>query len=346
MARQSATRKDKPIDVEVLDAPTNTDQQLVTTDGDKLREFLGGLTRFFTTAMQLERQAKERLDRARQLTPPADAESDVKIQTFIRESKAEIKVAEDHWTIAAVLHHLHRTVTAARGRTTGKDTKGVPTGMLDQAADIAQQLHNRYVEDENRKARLEEDRLRREAEDRARQDRERELARLEEQAVVAEGKSPELSERETSFVDLVFRLGLGNTDAARRAGFKNPEQAGERLMGTPKILAALDAKKRAAVIREQATATKEMPISIEAPSVRPNIIRTAGGFDRSTYSADIYDADAFISALLDPRTRTTLGIPADVATFLQPKMNEYATAMKELINKWPGVRLHKKTSTV
>jgi len=87
-------------------------------------------------------------------------------------------------------------------------------------------------------------------------------------------------------------------------------------------------------------------VQVETPQVTRHVSRAAGGFDRSTYSAVVDDPDAFIAALLDPRTRTTLGIPADVATFDQSKMNDYAKSMKELIEKWPGVRLKKNTTTV
>lgn len=332
-------------DVEVVDEPASPDQQLVSTDGDKLRTFLGGLSTFFKRAGELERAAKERLDRARQLTPPTDAASDEKIQVFIRESKDEINVAEDHWTIAAVLHHLHRTVTTARSRTTGKDSKGTPLGMLDQAAQLAQNLHNRYVEDERRRADQEQDRLRRDAEQRARDDQAREAQRLDEEAVKAEAASPDLSERETTFVTLVA-AGRYSSDAARIAGFKDPDAQAARLFKMPKIVAVIDGLRTAATLRQQASATRQMPLRVETPVVRPNISRAAGTHDRTTYAAEVYDTDLFMSALLDPRTRTTLGIPSDVATFDQVKLNENARSMKELISKWPGVRLKTNTSTV
>lgn len=343
---KKATARAKPIDIEVLDAPAHPDQQLVTAAGDKLREFLGGLTRFFETAAQIERGAKERLDRAKQLKLPTDAAADEKIQLFIRESKDEITAAEEHWTITAVVHNLHRQLTSARGRSTGKDSKGVPIGMLDQAAAIAQNLHNTYTEAEKRRARAEEDRITREREDAARQEQARVAAQLEEQALAAEKKSPELSERETTFVDGILRLGLRATAAAERAGFKNPAAAGERLMNTPKISQALDAKKAATVLREQATATREMPVDVERHVERPNISRAAGGYDRTTWSGEVFDEDLIVAAVLDPRIRATLGIPADIVTINRVKINEYGSSMQELINKWPGVRAVKKTTTV
>lgn len=328
-----------PPDIEVLDAPSSPDQELVSQDTDKLRAFMGGLASFFSRAITLEKQAKERLDIARQLKPPTTADEDATVQVAIREAKLTRKAIDDHWSITTVVHQLHRKLTAARERA---------GTTADQAASIAQTLHNRYVEDEQRRVRMEEERLRREAEERARVEREAELARLEAEAVRAEQSSPDLSEREKSFVYGLITLGYGPTTAAQKAGFAKPEQAGERLMNTPKIKAALDAKKKAAVIREQASAQSERPLDV-APieKVQANITRaTPGGFDRSTYSAEVFDVEAFMAALLDPRTRTQLGIPADIATFQQTKLNDAARGLGDLINKWPGVRLKKKTTTV
>jgi hypothetical protein len=340
-----AKRQARPVDIEVVDAPASPDQQLVTTDGDKLREFLGGLSTFFKRAGELERAAKERLDRARQLTAPTDAASDEKLQVFIRETKTEITTAEEHWTITAVVHNLHRRLTSARGRTTGKDSKGIPIGMLDQAGAIAQTLHNRYVEDAKRKAREEEDRLRREAEERARQDRERELARLEEEAVKAEAASADLSERETSFTKLVA-AGGNSSDAARTVGYKDPDAQAARLLKAPKIVAAIESLRQAANLRKQAAATAAMPVEVEKVEVRPDITRAAGSYDLTTWSGEVFDEDALVAAVLDPRTRATLGIPSDIVTIKATKINEYAGSMQELINKWPGVRAVKKTTTV
>lgn len=335
----------RPIDVEVLDAPASEDHELVAAEGTRLRTFLGGLVPFFKKAGEIERAAKERLDVARQLKAPTDAASDEKIQVFIRTVSTEIAGAEDHWSITTAVHGLHRMLTAARGRVTGKDSKGNPTGMLDQAKQLAQNLHNRYVEDAKRKAREEEDRLNREAEDRARQDREAELKRLEEEAVKAEAASPELSERERSFVDLVA-FGRNSSDAARSAGYKNPDEQAARLLKTPKIVKAIDAKRQAAKIREQASATQAMPVQVEKAVVQPDVTRAAGAHDRTTHGAEITDEQALIVAVLDPMTRTRLGIPADIVMINPTKVNEYGKSLKELINTWPGVRHTKKTSTI
>jgi hypothetical protein len=187
----------------------------------------------------------------------------------------------------------------------------------------------------------ENERRRQEAERNARIEREREQAELEQKAIEAEEASPTLSEREEAFVNSQIALGLGPTDAARRAGFKNPEQAAERLMKLAKIREALDAKKRAAAIREQAAAKKEQPVDVQFEEERPNITRaTPGGFDRTSHSGEVLDERLFVEAVIGGRH----GIPADVLMVNQAKLNEYARSMQELINRWPGVR-HKKTTT-
>lgn len=341
--KTAGARKATLPDIEVLDAPPSEDQQLVSTDTAKLTSFMGGLAAFFRGAAALEKKAKEKLDIAQQLKPPANADEDAKVQLAIRDAKLTRKEIDDHWGITAVVHGLHRKLTAARERAGAN---------ADKANDIAQALHNRYVEDEKRRVRQEEDRLRREAEARAQAERDAEQARLEAEAVKAEEKSPELSARESDFVaymTVAVYNTVGNpTMSAANAGFKNPGQAAARLMNSPKIQAALAAKQQAEAIRTQAKAQAERPLDtapIEA--VTPNITRaTPGGYDRSTNSAEVFDVDAFMAALLDPRTRTALGIPADIATFQQTKMNEHARNLGKLIEKWPGVRLKTKTTTV
>lgn len=316
--------------------PANTDQALVSPDTDKLLDFMKGLARFFGRATELEKLAKERLDVAKQLKlkPPTNAAEDAKVQVAHRESKLARKQIDDHWGITAVVHGLHRKLTAARER---------GGAIADEATQITQALHNRYVEDANRKAREEQDRINREAEERARSDREKELARLEAEAVKAEAASADLSERETRFVELVSTDLNTPTVAARSVGYKDPELQAERLMKSPKILGAITAARSAAAIRKQATARREMPLDVERTTVKPDVTRaTPGGFDRSTYSGEILDERRFVDAVCEGRD----GIPRDVLMINPVKLNEYARSMQELMNKWPGVRAKKTTTTV
>ena len=106
---------------------------------------------------------------------------------------------------------------------------------------------------------------------------------------------------------------------------------GARLMTYTKILDAIEGVKTAAERRRQAEAGKTMPVAVGDVSV-PLQVATEG---RTTYRAEIVDEAAFIRAALSG----SYGIPADCLTFNQAKVSEYARSMRQLIERWPGVRL-------
>lgn len=327
-------------DIEIVDQPVSEDHGLVLPVADQLRAFMGGMVSFFRKATELERAAADRLARAKLLKPPTTADEDVKVQALIRESKMGRKATDDHWTITSVLSKLHKSTVAGRERA-GK--------LDDDAAAIAQRLHNDYVEAERRRAREEEERINREKEEQARRDREAELARLEAEAVAREEASPELSERERQYVDfLVLDIYRGSSQgnpqrAAERAGFKDALKAAARLTSSPKVQAAVRAKEEAENIRRQAAAKREMPIEVERTTVKPNVSRAAGvSADRTTWSGEVIDERLFIEAVVGGRH----GIPVDVLTVNQAKLTEYARSMHELLDRWPGVRAKKNTTTV
>jgi hypothetical protein len=321
---------------EVLPA-VRQDQQLISEDTTKLQGWLAaGVARFLVRAGELEALAKERLDVARQMKtkPPTTAEQDAKVQIELRSSKVARKQIDEHWTITQLVHQLHRRLTSMRE---------IGGGMADESATILQGLHNRYVEDAQRAAREEQDRINREAEERARVDREKELARLEAEAVKVEANSPALSERETRFVELVASDLNTPTVAARAAGYKDPDVQADRLMKAVKIIAAIAAKRIAADVRKQADARRAMPLEVEVETVRPDVTRaTPGGFDRATWSGEVLDAKKFRDAVFEGAH----GIPRDVLMIDPTKLNEYARSMHEKMNVWPGVRAKKTTTTV
>ena len=57
------------------------------------------------------------------------------------------------------------------------------------------------------------------------------------------------------------------------AGFADPLKTAARLSSSPKIQAALNAKKEAESIRTQAAARAERPLDVEVQEVKPNITR-------------------------------------------------------------------------
>lgn len=330
-------------DIELVEAPLSDEQALVKQDGDLIRTFIGGAVTFFTKAGVLERQAKERLDIARQRKASIDAgtpitrELDEKIQIDLRADKMTRESIDSHWTIAQAVSRFHKRLTGARERA-GK--------LADEAAEINQALHNGYVREQQRIAREKEEKARRDEEARLRAEQEAEAARLDEEALKAEATSPTLSDREEAFVNGIINRGLSPFEAAKAAQFKKPAAEADRLMASRKIQQALDAKKAAVAAREQAAATRDREVNVVVEKVRPNVSRVGGGFDRKTWSGVVDDEASFIAAVLDPLTRTKLGIPADVLTINLPKLNEYARALHEKMNAWPGVHADENTNSV
>lgn len=309
------------------------DVALATSEGTQLQTFVAGLRVFFARAGELETRATQTLARARTWQLPTSKAEDEALVAQVRQVNADKREIEDHWGVTALVSRFHRRLTAARER-------GI--APLDDATGIGNRLHNSYAEAEKRRAREEEERIRREEERRAQEARDRELADWEAKALTAEAASPDLSERETQFVDYYTGPYASNAArAAQQAGFKHHDQAAAKLLTTLKIQAALEARRTALALRDQAAATREAPLPVEYHAVPAEVAR--GG--TTTWSAEVYDADSFMAALLDPKTRTMLGIPADIATYLPAKLHEYARGLHEQIDRWPGVR-HKKTTSI
>src|SRR3990167_2753513 len=218
MARSSAAARNlEPVGGVVV----MPEESLTISDGSTIRDFLKNAGEFFGVARRIENEARLRLQTAQQLRMPTTLEADVEIQLFIKTCNGAVKAATEHWDITSLFHGFHKRLVAARKR--GEEPNA-------EAGAIAQRLHNQYKEQETRRAQEEEDRRRREETRKAAEDRQRDLARLEEQALKAEADSPALSEREQRFVELVaFGLNAPST-SARTAGFKDAERQAERLM--------------------------------------------------------------------------------------------------------------------
>jgi hypothetical protein len=314
---------------------TDEDLLQLTNDGNAIKTFLAGLAAWFVTQRQWEKKAEARLMGAKAIPVPTDAASDEVVQRFITGTTAIEKEFESHSTVKGLLHRLHKRASSIHNRV---------AAPLDEAKTIATNLHNRYADAERRRVAEENARIQREAEQKAQRDRDAELARLEAAALKAEASSDKLSEREAAFVEAYYtgRLRGNATEAAKQAGFKDPFAAGARLLASAKIRGVLEGKRQAEVIREQQAAVKEAPLDLgHVEEVKANLGRA--GTDVSRWSADVFDPEAFMAALLDPRTRTQLGIPADCATYLPTKLNDYARSLHEQINRWPGVRAKKDT---
>lgn len=315
---------------EVLDA-LEQDVELIKTDATVVEKFTAGVALFFRTARTMELGAKETLARAQKLTPPATMADDEGIQLFIKRAGAERKDALAHWDITAKVHAFHRRLCAARSRT---------EDPLEQAIARATRLHNDYVAAENKRVAAEQERVRIQAEQKAAADRQAELDALERAALDAEAKSTDLSEREQKFVERVVG-GMAPMYAAQQAGYKDYMKQGDRLMAQLKIAAAIETRRTASAIRQQAAAVKEQPLDVQVEKVQANV-STAYGHDRTAKSGELLDEVALRDAVISGK----YGIPPDVLMVNPVKLNEYARSLGELINRWPGARLKKSTSLV
>jgi hypothetical protein len=316
----------KKAEIVEADAP---DLMPALVDGTAIGSFVANLRQFFAQAQLIEMDANATLARMQGLRLPTNAAEDEQVMNEVRAITQKKKVADEHWAVTQLFSRMHKWTVARRERA------GRP---LDEAAAIGNRLHTTYKDAEVRRAREEQLRLQREAEEKARREQERQLAELEKAALKAEAASPDLSEREQSFISLYLQHRNGPS-AARLAGFKDADAAALRLLKAPKILKALEAAEKAIALRKQAVAIKTSPIEVEDVVVKPDI---AGGGDRTTWSCEIIDVAAFRDAVFEGK----YGIPRDTLIPSPTTLNQYARDMKHLLDRWPGVRAVKKTTVV
>jgi len=262
-----------------------------------------------------------------------DRDSHAAALEFLRGVKALKRTIEEHWSrITRGVDDLKRNMLTLKAR----DLEAV-----EDAVKYANDTILTYETSEKRRAQEEQDRLRRQSEEQARKDREAELARLEREALKAEQTSENLSEREQAFVDAYIH-GIGAAGlpevAAKRAGYKDAAAQAERLMKTSKILKAIEAKRRAIEIREQAASVAEKPLEVKTQDVRPQFGKVAGTRTVTTWKAECFDVDALIDAVLR-------GVaPRSLLMFNQVAGNELARSIHEEVDRIPGLR-HIKTET-
>lgn len=333
---KSRALAERPVTAEVL----MPEQSLTISEGSRVTAFFKNAAEFFSVARKLETDAMQRLATARAFRMPTDAQADAELQVFIRDCSKAKKAVVAHWEITSLIHGLHKRLVAARKRA---------EDACEEAANTAQRLHNQYVEQERRRVQEEERRRREEEMRKAEEARQRELAALEAQALEAEAARDDLSEREKRFVDYVFQM-VPHIVAARQAGYRNPEDAAARLMKTRKIEMALQAKRDAAAMRQQAQAIAAKPVEITDTRVEMNVLKV--GTDRTSWSAEVYDGVALRAAAIEDEMlrragqKPKYGIPIDVLMVNPVVCNDYARSMHEALDVWPGVRSVKKTKTV
>lgn len=250
---------------------------------------------------------------------------------FSRGAKQLKRKIEDHWSrITRNVDDLKRNLL---------DLKRRDLEPLDFAISLLNDRIVTYVEAEQRRQREQADRDRVAREEQARKDREAELARQEEEALRIEAASPKLSSREELFVT-GFVLDGDGKKAATIAKYQNPADTAKKLLATPKIVQAIEARRVAEAIRTQATEIRRQPVvAAPAPKVESQLGKVAGTKMMTTYAAEVYDLDALITAVsLNESLR-----PALQANTVH--LNKQAGMLRESFEAcYPGVRLIKRTT--
>lgn len=304
------------------------------TDMDTIAKFRADLMLFLREGQSLEAEAvaMRTVARDRVLTKaPSTKEEDLATQDKTRAANALGKRIGEHWeNLTGPAGRFHRALTGKRK--IGQDAAA-------DAANVYQGNHNQFKENEDRRVREENERLRRVEEDRLRAERQLETEKLDAEALRLEMGGATLSDRESIFVAAVLR-GESGARAAKIAGYKTPEVMGARLLDLPKIVAALAQKREAETLRQQAAAVKAAPVS--APSVPAVQSEASQAGDRTTYSAEVVSDMAVVNAVIDG----THGIPRDLLMVNPVKANQYARELRTVIDRWPGMRLKKTTRTV
>ena len=223
--------------------------ELVRSLQDGITEFFRGAGAFFKGASVLREEAQLMLTRAEALTVPTDPDSDKLVQRLVIDSSKGRKDNTAHWEpITKTFHRVHKALTSGRGEA-DKD--------FARAGSIGNRHHSDYVSEQERKARIEQQRLDRLAREAAQRERDEETLRLEEERLKLEADSPNLSDREKSFV-AAYDQHSNVLHAERYAGYK--AGYGSKLLEREKIQSALELLVKKREIARQQEVVKAAPI--------------------------------------------------------------------------------------
>jgi hypothetical protein len=302
------------------------------------------VAKFFTGHLALAKKADEALVTAKALKAPTTSAEDADIQAFIIKSRKDSKAGLEYYEpVTGAFNGLHKRIVALR-------KKG--TEPLEEAATIAQRLHNAWDSEQRRLAEAERRRQQAEIDRQAEADRQRELAELEEQAIKLEDTLEELSDRERRFVKRMHEtqnLAVSVADAGYKPAPTKPgempssgyNEIGMRLMARPKIKLAIEQLREAGIVREQAAAVRTAPAaSAYRVEVKPDVAKL--GSSRTT-KRGIVDPEGGELQLIMAVIGGKHGIPPDVLMVNQARLNDYARDLGDVINRWPGVRFDSDT---
>ena len=341
MAKKATKGKAAPAVVpEVLEAEA-PEVALVLTESAGVLTWLEGLAAFFKTARAIETDAVATRDRVLKLPVPTTKEEDAAMRQEALSARDKRKGALAHWDpITSVLSKLHKRATSGRSRA---------TDPLEEAEKFATRQHDTFERNEQRRAAEEQERIRREEEQKANEARERTLREFEEAALKAEESSPDLSARESRFIDFYIGLnekgervgaGMPAATAAARAEYKLATETASRLLASDKILKAIEARRAAHTMRTQIAVMREMPPAIDEQLVEAAAPQLNSG-DSHTWTAVCLNEQALRDAAFE---QPALGIPRDVFKVDPAALNRYARQLEKQIERWPGVRATRNTT--
>src|SRR6185503_4376377 len=245
---------------------------------------------------------------------------------FVRGCKQLARKIEDHWSrITRNVDDLKRNLLTLKRQ----DLEPV-----EEAIRVVSARALDYAQKAERREREESDRRRREAEMKAEAERKRQLEEAERDALKAEESSPLLSAREETFL-AQFMAGVTAERAAQIAGYKDPKAAGQRLMASDKINDAIQAKRTANAIREQAAVTRQQPLNVvSAPPVESQRAKVVGTRTVTTRSCEVVDANALIEGVVAGSVVRDALLPNQV--FLNGEAKRLGDTFESV---YPGCRL-------
>ena len=321
-----AKRKNPVVVAEVVEE--GEELGIVRSVSSELQTFVANMSIFVRDVRELEGRALAVQEKVTRLPKKITKKSSDVAQALVREARLNKRAIPETWTMLKKVQSLAKAMVTKRK---------VSEAAFDDAIKVGQAYYFEWADAEKRRIAEEQEETRRAAEERARQEREQELADIEEAALKAEGKMPELSEREREFVECVVG-GHTNREAAAAVGYANPAARAKTLMATEKITQAIDAKMEAIKILGEAKVLQSTPLDVELEDAEPTEI--AGG--RKNRSAQVTDDAALRDAVIAGKH----GIPPEVLMVDPVALNGYARDLGPLINRWPGCRLKVKRSLV
>lgn len=258
---------------------------------------------------------------------------------FLKGAKALKRSIEDHY--AAIKKPLNEA------RNTVLDMEKRHLAPVLQAIATAEKFDTEYVREQRRieeeTARLERERLEREEQAR----REKEAAAAEAEALKLEASSNVLSEREQKFVHFYVTGEKGPScvlTAAMKAGYKDWQNQGLRLMKSEKINTAIENAIKAQRIRDEAAQKASAPLIVDVPKVESQIGTVSGTRTVTYYSCESFDTKLALRHLAERYEHGDPMLKAEIERYIGPALqtllNAQARQLKTMFAQvWPGAKL-------